>query len=248
MLKHVLLLLLLVASLGASAQTADEIINRYFENTGGADKWKALEGVRMSASINQGGMEIPIEQLQLRDGRQGVKITFQGKEIKQGVFDGKELWSHNFMTMKAEKSDAESTENFKLTLGEFPDPFLRYKENGYKVELMGKETVEGSECFKIKLTKKPVTVDGKKEESVAFYYFDTNDYVPIVVEQEIKSGQGKGMVSQTKMSDYTEVNGLMFPFSMSQGVKGGGGQGFRVTKIELNPKVDASFFNFPASK
>lgn len=246
--KFLPLIALVLAFAGLRAQSADEVLSKYFENTGGLDKWRALSGLKMSAKVNQMGMEIPLSILQLKDGRQATTITFQGKEIKQGVFDGNTLWSMNFMTMKAEKSDAESTENFKVNIGDFPDPFLDYKSKGYKVDMMGKETVEGTECFKIKLTRKPLTVDGKPEENIMFYYFDANDFVPIVTESETKSGPGKGTVTQTKLSDYQEVNGLMFPFSTTIGMKGGPGQTITITSLEVNPKVEASFFAMPTDK
>lgn len=243
-------LLLLTAFIGFStftnAQTADEIIANYFEKTGGIDNWKKLEGVKIYAKVNQGGMEIPVEVTQLKDGRQMTDVTFQGKEIKQGVFDGETLWSTNFMTQKAEKSDQETTDNMKLDANDFPDPFLNYKEKGYTVELLGKETMDGAETYKIKLTKEPINVDGAKEDNVSYYYFDTENFVPIAVQTEIKSGQGKGMVSEIKMSDYQEVDGFFMPFSMTQGVKDQpGAQPIAVDKIELNPKVDAEAFKFP---
>ena len=65
------------------------------------------------------------------------------------------------------------------------------------------------------------------------------------MQSEIKSGPGKGMISNTTMSDYQEVDGLYFPFSMTQGVKGKPGSPLTITKIELNPTVDASAFKFP---
>ena len=61
------------------AQTADEILDNYFENTGGADAWNALEGVKMTANVNAQGMEIPVEIYQTKDGKQLVKINFQKK-------------------------------------------------------------------------------------------------------------------------------------------------------------------------
>lgn len=247
--KTLLLLIVLLSAGWAQAQTADEIISKYFENTGGMTKWAALQGMKMSAKVDQQGIEIPLEIVQMKDGRQCTAITFQGKEVKQGVFDGNTLWSNNFMTMKAEKSDAESTQNFKANLAsDFPLPFFGYKERGFKAELLGKETVDGTETFKIKLTKNPITVDGKPEESVDFYYFDVESFVPIMAESEIKSGPGKGMIAQTKLSDYQEVEGLMLPFSMTQGTKGGPGQPITITAIALNPKVDAALFAFPEEK
>lgn len=240
-----LLMLAFIASFTINAQTADEIINNYFENIGGLENLKKLEGIKMSAKINQQGMEIPLDIVQIKGGKQMTVITFQGKEIKQGVFDGEILWSTNFSNMKAEKNDAEATANMKLESNDFPDAFMDYKTKGYKLELLGKETIEGTETFKIKLTKEPVTIDGKQEESVSFYFFDTENYVPIAVQSEIKSGPGKGMISEITFSDYQEVEGLFFPFSLTQGVKGQPGQPITITKIELNPKVEASAFKFP---
>jgi outer membrane lipoprotein-sorting protein len=242
-------ILITVICLGLSpmlhAQTLDEILANYFENTGGREKWSSLEGLKMSAKVNQGGMEIPLTIVQLKDGRQMTSFSVQGKEIKQGVYDGTTLWSINFMTMKAEKSDAETTENFKTSIGDFPDPFLNYKALGYQAELLGKETIEGTETFKVKLTKKPLMVDGKSTENITFYYFDAESFVPLVIESEIKTGQAKGMISQASFSDYQDVDGLMMPFTMTQGVKGQGSQTINFTGYELNPKVEASIFAFP---
>lgn len=235
----------IITSISIQSQTADEIIDNYFENTGGKENWSQLKGMKISASVNQQGMEIPLEIYQMADGKQMQVINFQGKEIKQGVFDGTTLWNTNFMTMKAEKSDAESTENMKLEMNDFPDSFLNYKEKGYTVELLGEETIDGTETFKLKLTKEPMMVDGKEEESVEFYFFDKESFVPIAVQSEIKSGPAKGMISQVTMSDYDEVDGLYFPFSMSEGVKGSPGAGITISKIELNPQVDDKEFMFP---
>jgi len=242
-----LLAIALIVSFTSSinAQSVEEIISNYFENTGGIENWHKLNGIKMSAKINQNGMEIPIDIIQLKGGNQMTVINFQGKMIKQGVFDGETLWGLNFMTQKAEKNDKEATDNMMLEKNDFPDPFLNYKENNYTVELLGKETIDGTETFKVKLVKEPVTVDGEKEENVSFYYFDTENFVPIVVQSEIKTGAGKGQTSESKFSDYQEVDGIYFPFSLTQGLKGHPGTTIVIEKIELNPEIDAKEFKFP---
>lgn len=241
------LLAALLIGFASHAQTADEIIDKYFENTGGKANWEAIKGVKMSAKLSMQGMELPLISIQMKDGRQSTSASFQGMEFRQGVFDGTTLWGTNQMTMKAEKSDAESTENYKANLGgDFPSPFLNYKSKGYKAELLGKESVEGTETFKLKLIKKPIKVDGQETENVEYYYFDTENFVPLLMEVEAKTGPAKGMVSQIKMSDYQEVNGLMFPFSTTVGIKGQPGtQTINVTALEFDPTVEDSLFAFP---
>ena len=236
--------LLLFFSFSINAQTADEIIENYIENTGGADNWAKVKSVKMNITVSQMGMEIPIEQY-LSSEKTYSKISIQGQEIKQGVFDGETLWSTNFMSMKAEKSDQEDVDNIKNELGEFPDPFLNYKEKGFSVELMGTETVDGSDAFKVKLTKKPMLVDGEEVPNVSIYYFDSENFVPIMVHEEVMSGPGKGMIMESKMSDYQEVEGLYLPFSMTQGVKDQPGQPITINSIELNPSLNDSEFEFP---
>ena len=217
MLSRVLVLVTLICSYTINAQTVDEIIDNYFENTGGVENWEKIEGIKMNAKVNQGGMEIPIEIVQLKSGKMMTTINFQGQSIKQGVFDGEVLWSSNFMTQKAEKSDEESTNMVKNEMNQFPDPFLNYKEKGFTAELVGTETVDGSETFKIKLTTTPNIIEGKEVPSIAYYFFDNENFVPIQVQEEIKVGPGKGMVSEIKLSDYQEAGGSIYmPFSMTQ--------------------------------
>lgn len=240
------LILLIAGSFAANAQTADEIIKGYFENTGGYEAWGEIKGMKMTAKVNQGGMEIPIEIYQMSDGRMMTVINFQGQEMKQGVYDGETLWSTNFQTMKPEKSDEETTANMKKDANDFPDALYDYEEKGYTVELMGTETIDGTETYKIKLTKEPKIIDGQETADITYYYFDKDAYVPLAIEAEIKQGPAKGMISQSKMSDYQEVDGFYFPFSMTQGVKDGQSQPIQIESIILNPEVDDSQFAFPS--
>ncbi len=247
--KKLLLVAAILLSHTINAQTVDEILTTYYENIGGLENLKKVKGVKMTAKVNQQGMEIPLEIYQMSDGKQMTVISFQGKEIKQGVFDGETLWSHNFMTMKAEKSDAEATENMKLNSNDFPDSFIDYKEKGYTVELLGKETIDGTETFKIKIIKEPITVDGKKEDDTSYYFFDTENFVPIAIQSQIKSGPSKGMTQEITMSDYQEVEGLYFPFSMTQGLKDQPQkQPITITEIKLNPEVNDTLFAFPTEE
>ena len=245
MLKRILVLIVIVCSYSVNAQTVDEIISNYFENTGGVENWEKIEGIKMNAKVNQGGMEIPIEIVQLKNGKMMTTINFQGQSIKQGVFDGEVLWSTNFMTQKAEKSDEETTNMVKNEMNQFPDPFLNYKEKGFTAELMGTETVDGAETFKIKLTTTPNIIEGKEVPSISYYFFDNENFVPIQVQEEIMEGPGKGMISEVKMSDYQEAGGVYMPYSMTQGVKGQPGAPITMDSIEINPTIDDSEFAFP---
>ena len=226
--------------------TADEIIENYFENTGGIEAWRQLEGIKMQAKVNQGGLEIPLEIVQMADGRQYTKISLQGNTIMQGVFDGTVLWNTNFQSQKAEKADAEATAIQALQSNDFPESLLDYESKGYTLELMGTEDMEGTETYKLKLTREPITVDGVEKADITYYFFDMDNFVPIAQEREIFQGPQKGAIGVSTLSDYDEVEGLYFPFSLTQGIKGAGSQPIIIDSIELNPEVSTSDFAFPA--
>ncbi len=230
----------MIVSFNSTAQSVDEIISNYFENTGGFDNWSKLNGLKMNAIANAQGMEIPVEIIQISNGKQAVIINFQGQSITQFAFDGNTMWSTNFMTMQPEKSDSEATENMKLLAADFPSPLFNYKDKGYKVELLGTETIEGTETYKVMLTQKPMLIDGKEEPNISYYYFDKDTFVIIQSESEIKQGPMAGQKNISTMSDYEEVDGLYFPFNM-----GMSGQGIQIKSIELNPVIEDSVFAFP---
>lgn len=241
----VVVLFLIGTQFISNAQTAQEVVKKYIETIGGEEAIRKVKNIKMTAKVDAQGMVIPLEMINLANGKMIVKFEFQGKEMVQQAFDGETSWGVNFMTQKAEKADAEQTENIKREVGDFPEAFLDYEKKGYKIESMGKETIEGVECFKIKFTKKPLLADGVEVENVQYYYFDTENYVPIVTETEIKSGQMKGSISQTVFSNYTEVEGVYYPFSINSRLKDGEGQPVTIEKVEVNVEVDENMFKFP---
>lgn len=241
-------LILFVCGIQAQNVSVDEIVENYLENTGGTDNWRQLKGIKMSAKLNQQGVEIPLEIVTLSDGRTYTKISFQGQDFYQNVFDGETLWGINFQSMKAEKSDAEATANFKLNANDFPDSFLDYKSKGYSAEVLGMETIDGAETYKVKLIKEPLTIDGQEVEDVTYYYFDTEAFIPIAQDSEVKQGPQAGIIQRTTQSDFDEVEGLYFPFSITQGVKDGPSQPISIESIEVNPDIDESVFSFPGGE
>ena len=125
---------LVVAFIGlsfiSSAQTAEDIIDKYIQNLGGIEKLNSIKSIEMKAKVDYGGMSIPIQMISLRDGRTISKISFQGQEMSQGAYDGTTSWGTNFMTMKPEKNDAETTENVKRQSSDFMTPMMDYKTKG----------------------------------------------------------------------------------------------------------------------
>ncbi len=247
--KTLIIALLVIAVTPLTAQTADEIIDNYFENTGGKDAWNKIEAMKMTGDASMGPQSFPFTQYLMTDGKMLTEIEFQGQKLTPQAFDGEQLWGLNFQTMQPEAQDAEASANYKKNeANDFPDPFLNYEEKGYQVELMGEETKEGTETYKIKLTKNKVMSDGVEEENISYYYFDKENFVPIVSEMVMPVGPQKGMNVQTKYSDYQEAGDIFFPYALETSYNGQTGQSIKMDNIEINPSVEGIDFSMPEKK
>lgn len=233
-----------IFSTSINSQTLDEIISSYYQAIGGVN-WDKVNAMKMSANVEQGGMKIPVEVVATREGKMYTEITLMGNAMIMQAFDGTTMWSTNYMTMEAEKSPSDDTENAKRSAKEFPNALLNYKNLGYQATLIGSETIDGVDCHKIKLEKKTMLSEGKEVPNIEFYYLDKENNVPIQTETEILSGEMKGKISQTKYSDYQEVNGVYIAFSNTSGIKDEMSQTIQFDKIEINPEIDSNKFLFP---
>ena len=70
------------------------------------------------------------------------------------------------------------------------------------------------------------------------------NYVPIVIEEEITSGPAAGKKVQIFLGDYQEVEGITFPFSIDNKFDGQTQMSIKIEKMELNPKIEDTIFKF----
>jgi len=235
---------LLVAGLtGAAvqAQTADEIINKHLEARGGKDKIKAVQSERITGKlVMPQGMEAPITMELARPNKMRMEFTLQGMTGIQ-AYDGKSGWSVMPFMGKTEP-EAMSADDIKQAedQADMDGLLVDYKEKGHKVEYVGKEDVEGTPAYKLKVT--------KKNGDVVDVYIDADSYMDIKEAGKVKV-RGQEVEGQTTFGDFKTVDGLVFPFSIEQKSQGGpGGMVISISKVELNPALDASLFAMPAAK
>src|SRR5258705_6034181 len=111
---------------------------------------------------------------------------------------------------------------------------MDYKARGYTAELLGQETVEGANAYKMKLT-----TEDKKETT---YYIDSKTFLIIksVAKREM---MGQEIEVETYFSDVKEFGGLKFNTSRIQKADGQVFQEAHFDKIELNVPIDEKAFD-----
>jgi outer membrane lipoprotein-sorting protein len=218
------------------AQDVDEIINNYFENTGGAGNWEKMQTLQVKAVMNQGEMQLNMKMIQKRGDKLRAEIQVQGKTIIQ-AYDGETGWFINpLMGSEApQKMPPEMLEEMQQE--KFESELLNYQDKGHSVALEGKEDIEGTETFKLKLT--------KKNGDIEYYFFDTEYYVPIMQRAFVKSGPAKGQETETYISDYQEVGEFMMPFFIDTRMNGQSVMKMTIEGYTLNEEIDDSIFAMP---
>lgn len=234
-------LVLAVVCFFAQAQSADEILAKYLENTGGVDKWKALQSVKMTGKMNMQGMDFPVTMYRKTPAKQKMQIQVQGIEIVQ-AYDGTDAWMINPMMGGKDPIKMSDEESKEFKDQKFEDEFIDYKKKGHEVTLLGSEEVDGVKCHKIQIIKNK---NNDQEDVTEVHFFDAENFVPIVQVSYARSGPAKGQEVRTYLSDYQEVGGFMLPFFMESKVNGQTVQKLTLESVTFNEAIDDTAFAFP---
>lgn len=227
-----------VLALPASAETVDEIIAKNVAAHGGLDKIKAVQSVRMNGKLTVGpGIEAPISIEMKRPHNMRVEVTFQGNTGIQ-AYDGATGWQISpFGKGQADPMSAEDLKEAEEQ-ADMDGPLVDYKAKGHGVELIGKEKLEGSDAYKLKVT--------LKNGNLRYLFLDADSFLEIKAESK-RTIRGSEVEGETTIGDYKDVGGLLFPHSLQMGAKGRPEkQNITVEKIELNPALDDARFKMPA--
>lgn len=239
--RLLLFLFILFVGVSAHAQTADEILAKYLETTGGVQNWKALKTMKATGKMSMMGMDLDFNMTSKVPNKMHMVIKVQGQEIIQ-AYDGIDAWMLNPLAGGKEPIKLPEEQAKEMTEQEVEDEFIDYKKKGHEVKLLGKEEVDGTSCYKIELIKNK---NNDKEDVTEIHYFDAENFVPIMTKSYARSGPSKGQEAQTYLSDYQEVNGLMIPFSMETKSNGQTVQKMTFQKITINESVEDTLFAFP---
>jgi hypothetical protein len=230
--------LIFLFSISAFAQTAEEIVEKHINAVGGLDKWTAVNSQKITGNLSMSGMEFPFVSYSKRPNMNYTEVTFQGMTMKQ-AYDGNIGWMINPMagSTKAEKMDDDMTKTIK-NRGVIGGELLNYKELGCTIELIGKEDLEGTEVYNIKLTNK----DGDIEN----YYIDAVSSLIIKSTSKMKR-MGKEISSETIYSNYKPSGDVIEAFSVESKMQGMdmGSQKIIIDKIEQNITIDDNMFKMP---
>jgi outer membrane lipoprotein-sorting protein len=236
MLRNLLFAALLAAAL-ASAQSVDEIIAKNIQAHGGLEKIKSVSTLRATGQFQQGSFRAVFVQDNKRANKVREDIVVQGMTLVN-AYDGKTGWRISPFEGRKDP-DLLSTDDTKQLVedADIDGQLVDYKNKDHRAELIGHDSVEGTDCYKIKLT--------LSSRDVRYYYIDTDSFLELKIETE-RNIRGTVHYDETYFGDYEQVNGLYYPLATESGTKGDPNRvKFTVNKIEINVPMPDSLFTMP---
>jgi len=221
-----------VLTMSAGAQNVDDILTQHFEKVNIEAKSK-ITSLKYTGKSIQMGKELPFSQVITNSAQNRLDVLFQGDTMTQ-AFDGKNGWM--IAPWLGSKKPIDLTLNEAKTLKDqanIPGDLYEWDTKGFRLEYIDKEKVNDHIVDKLKLT--------KSEEEISVYLVDRNSKMI----QKIISMSEDTIISVTHFKDYRSVNNIMFPFQMDIEYNGNIVSSIRLAKIELDIKIDDTFFTKP---
>ncbi|HEY4359477.1 MAG TPA: hypothetical protein VGN17_00830 [Bryobacteraceae bacterium] len=233
--KHLLFLAFMLPAFGADPlPSADAVLNRYVQATGGSAAYEKVKSEIMTGKLEFPGLGLKGDLTRYSSGPDNYYMVAElaaiGK-IESGVSHGI-VWENSVVQGPRIKTGEERSQALvEAALVGSHD----WRKLGFKVEMGGVEALDGEDCYKLILTRpegKPMTVYFQKKSGLA------------VKTIAVAASQMGDIPFEAVMSDYKDFNGLLYPTRTSQTVVGQTIV-YITENIQFNADIPASKFDLP---
>jgi len=220
------------------ARFVKTLVARNIDARGGADAWEAVSSLRLAGEMDLGQeMVVPYVLEQKRPDKMCFEFVFDGETAVQCA-DGKTGWKlqpYLGRTAPELMTDAELRET-----ADSADPYgllYDYAARGSDVELVGQESLEGRDVFKLKVT--------LSRGGVRWLYLDAETALEVKLET-MRTVAGRERRVETLYSEWQEVDGLLIALRQDTRTEGDEESHFlTVDSVIVNPRLEDSRFRMP---
>ena len=199
--------------------TASTVVDKYINAIGGKDKLMAVKSLVMTSTAKVQGMEITLVTKAAAPNKTSVVVSGMGRVFSKMVFDGET----GYQEAQGRKKDMTADEIAKAKAKNAISEELDYK-NG---KLLRIEPLNNKKAYVIKYEDKEI-------------FFDVKSGLKLKEVKTVKAG-GKEVSIPTVFSNYKELNGMKFPYTIGQKM-GPMDMKFEVKDIKINEGVTEADF------
>jgi len=222
---------LVSAGVGAS-QSVDDLITKNLESKGGLKRLQAIQTIKTKSKMTMMGQEASVTFYNKRPNMVRQEIKVKG-ELVINAFDGITPWIINPATGTSRPIAISGPQAETIREQSFIDgPLVDYKARGYLLDLVGRETLDETRVFHLRMT--------SPARQVTHVYLDGTTGLELKLVAEV----GKVKLEQT-FADYREVEGVMVAHLLRTFTNGVQQSEIRVETVEFNVRVDDALFRMP---
>lgn len=239
--RHLLLTVLaLSASLAqeAAPPTAEQILDRYVEVTGGKDAYEKVKSMTMTGTVEIKGQGIKgeIRAYRADGGKQYTIIDLPGIGKQEEGSDGNTVWDKTVLGPRIKTG----VEKFLVTcaksaLSEYGKGSLEKDSCYAKVDFVAEEVIDGKPAYHLRLTPK----QGRAEDQ----YFDKQSGLLVRTRVVMPSPMGEVPITST-VSEYREIEGIKTPVKVTNDM-GAVAMVMSLNEVKFNAVIPEQMFNLP---
>lgn len=216
-----------------AAPAVDSLIAANLAAKGGLARLRDVRSIRQVSRVMVAGLTAEVVQTASRPDLIRQDLT-AGSQTIVTAFDGTTAWTINPLTGSSEPTilDGPIAEMLRAQAA-FDSPLLDHAARGYAVVLVGTAEISGSSVYHLRVT----TPAGIVQQT----YLDP----ATMLERRIVT-QGPSWTVTQDLTDYRTVDGLTLPFAMTTTIDGQDAGRIVVSRIDVDPEVDAGLFRMPS--
>ena len=225
----------------AAAQTVDDLVAKHIAARGGIDKLKAIQTLKITRTVATGiGNNVKVviykKRPQLYRGEQGP-ATPGATLVPRGVNEN-DAWdtAQGKIVTRPEPAEAETRD----IDADFDGLLIDWKEKGHTVTFEGREKLPAGEAFKLKVK--------LKSGGERIVYLDSSTFLERRQTGVLTLLNGRKLNTVIDFSNWREINGVKFPFDITEDRTGDQPAQSLVVyteKIEVNVPMDDALFATP---
>jgi hypothetical protein len=200
-----------------------------------AERVAAAEAARKKANEQ---VQLPFRLDMKRTRKSRLEIDFGGKTAIQ-VYDGEHGWKFRPYLNRDDVEPFTAEEaKWEATKADIEGPLMDYAAKGTQVVLEGKESVEGRDAYKLKLT--------LKNGDVQHVWIDAKSFLDVKVEGIPRRMDGNMRSVFVYQRDFRSVKGLMVPYELVTAIDGyPGTHRMVIESVSVNPTLEDGRFAKP---
>lgn len=215
--------------------SAEKVISRFVEVTGGMEKYKSLKTMMQKGTIANPAQGITGNVMVKIKAPDHVKSTAEIPGLlteTSGLTDGVAWSDSSLMGTQILEGKMKDQVLMEADFRRMYDPASVYES----LETVGVEEVDGKECYKLKVV--------KKNGDVQHEYYSVDTGLQTRADMTMHSQMGALDVT-ANIKEYMEVDGMKLPKKVVQDLGGGNTIELEFTEVKLNPDFESGTFDMP---